>query len=260
MATPGLGHKGAIKLAKKYGFQGVDIRCSLNYWGEVTEETDEAVLRQIAGDFRAAGIAMPGVLCYNKVQNEEPDCWQRLAKDLAHLLAMGARLGAGAVRVFGGYAKGEQTMDEFTANWAEAIRRTLDENNAPVDIILQNHNKSYNAREAVKLAETVDHPRFGLAFSPDHCLIQKEEGIEEIFEAARPWTKELYVSDVKVVEGKHKTVFPGEGDLPLADIVRHFDDTDFDGYYCFKWEKIWIKDLPDADEALPVFVKFMDAV
>ena len=259
MATPDHDHRGAIELARAHGFQGVDIRCS-DFKGEVTPDTSQSELKRIADDFKRAGVTIPGVLCYNKVENEAPDCWERLAAELESLLATVEALGGGAVRVFGGYAKGEQTIGDFIAGWAAVIRDVLDRNDAPVNIILQNHNKSLNAREAIRLAESVDHPRFGLAFSPDHCLIQKECDVAEIIRAARRWTKELYLSDTAVKDGKCVSCLPGEGDVPLAEAVRCFEESDFDGYYCFKWEKIWTRNLPEADVALPAFASFMAGI
>ena len=34
-------------------------------------------------------------------------------------------------------------------------------------------------------------------------------------------------------------IFPGQGEVPLRETIAALDAAGFDGFYSFKWEKIW---------------------
>lgn len=259
MATPNLDHRGAIELALEHGMSGVDIRCS-DHLGEITLASTDADLAAVKADFAAAGLDIPGILCYNKIDPTKADCWETFAGDLERHLAIAEKVGAKAIRIFGGYAADGQSMDEFIRLSAKVIRAALEANPTAIGIIIQNHLRSYNAPETVRLAQAVDNPRFGIVFSPDHCLLMNDGAIANLLPAVAPWTKQVYIADMTVSDGKHSSVFPGQGDVPLRDTVRFFRERGFTGTYSFKWEKIWTAKLPDAEEALPHFLAFMRSV
>ena len=259
MATPEDDHLGAIELAKKLGFAGVDLRCS-DYKGEITTDMDDATLRAIGKDFADADIAIPSLLCYNKVQVDESDCWQLVRHELDQLLSIGAQIGVKSIRIFGCHAAKGECMSEFNDRWAEVLVAALEADDTGLDIIIQNHNKSHNAQQSAQLAQKVNSPRFGIVFSPDHLLWQNELetiSLPEVLELVAPWTKELYISDMLIDDAGKRSVLPGDGIVPLKETVDFFDNRGFDGYISFKWEKLWNKELPEAGEALPKFVQYM---
>ncbi len=54
-----------------------------------------------------------------------------------------------------------------------------------------------------------------------------------------------------------KLVLPGEGDIPIIQIVNKMISDGYDGYFSLEWEKKWHPDLPEFSKALEKFIKIM---
>jgi len=252
MATPDLDHTGAIALAREFGFDGVDPRCS-DHLGELRPDSTAQELAAVAADFASAGLAIPGLLCYCGLSADPPETWENTKAQIAHHLRIGAAINTETVRLFGGHWGTDDAREGFLESAARTIREVLDADDSGVSFTFQNHKGSLNARDAAELAGRVDSDRFGLAFSPDHCTAMGEEDFDGILDAVAPWTKEVYIADGT----ETGLCLPGEGIVPLRETIRFFEDRAFAGFYTFKYEKLWVPELPDAREALPQFVEFM---
>ena len=65
MGTPELNGKEAILLAKKLGFDGVDLRVS-DVKGELTINSTDSEIHELNKVFVGEGIKPAGLLCYGK--------------------------------------------------------------------------------------------------------------------------------------------------------------------------------------------------
>ena len=52
-------------------------------------------------------------------------------------------------------------------------------------------------------------------------------------------------------------VLPGEGDIPLREIVRAMEKDGYTGYFSLEWEKHWHPELPPIEEALASFTALL---
>jgi beta-glucosidase len=43
---------------------------------------------------------------------------------------------------------------------------------------------------------------------------------------------------------------PGEGDLPIREMVNYLNENGYDGYFSLEWEKKWHPELPVLEDAL----------
>jgi sugar phosphate isomerase/epimerase len=259
MGTPQLDHAGAIELALEVGFDGVDIRCA-DYLGEVRVDSPEKQLRQIARDFEAAGLQIPSVLCYHQISSASGGWCDEYAEHIASHLAIGAALGARAIRIFGVHPASGQGSDDLVQGSAGAIAAALSDESSGVGIVMQNHAGAGTALDALQIARRLDDPRFGLVYSPDHSFMYEATQGDELLPQIQPWTQQVYLADlVREAEGQ-RWVFPGEGEVPLRETIAQLDAADFDGFYSFKWEKIWNPDLPEPQVAMPHFVSFMGSI
>jgi sugar phosphate isomerase/epimerase len=138
MGTPALDHAGAIELALDLGFEGVDIRCS-DYLGEVRPSSTEKELARVGRDFEAAGLEIPSVLCYHQISSASGEWVREYAEHIASHLAIGASLGARAIRIFGVHPAPGQGPGELVGGSADAIASALSEGASAVAIVMQNH-------------------------------------------------------------------------------------------------------------------------
>ena len=259
MGTPELDHAGAIELALEVGFGGVDIRCS-DYLGEVRPSSLERELTRVGRDFERAGLEIPSVLCYHQISSAS-DGWSReYAEHIASHLAIGAALGARTIRIFGVHPAPAHDSGELVEGSAEAIAAALSGDASGVGIVMQNHAGAGTALDALEIARRLGDPRFGLVYSPDHSFLHEAARGSELLPEIHPWVRQVYVADLVREAGGQRWVFPGEGGVPLRETIAWLDAAGFEGFYSFKWEKIWNPDLPEPEIAMPRFIGFMGSI
>ena len=84
--------------------------------------------------------------------------------------------------------------------------------------------------ETLELLDNVNHPSVGLAFDTYH-LWREPRLLERIPELV-PFTGVVQVSDSRrAPQTDSDRCFPGEGRIPLTDIVRAFQQAGYDGYF-----------------------------
>jgi sugar phosphate isomerase/epimerase len=259
MGTPQLDHAGAIRLALEVGFDGVDLRCA-DYLGEVRPASSERELGQVARDFEAAGLEIPSVLCYHQISSASAGWPGEYAGHIQSHLAIGAALGARALRIFGVHPAPGQGSEEVVRGSAEAIASVLSDDTSRVGILMQNHAGAGTALDAVEIARRLDDPRFGLVYSPDHSFMHEAIHGGALLPQIQPWTHQVYVADLVREGDGQRWVFPGQGEVPLRETIPALDAAAFEGFYSFKWEKIWNPDLAEPEVAMPQFISFMGSI
>jgi sugar phosphate isomerase/epimerase len=259
MGTPQLDHAGEIALALELGFDGVDIRCA-DYLGEIRPSSSEQELTRVRRDFEAAGLEIPSLLCYHQISSASEGWPREYAEHIARHLAIGAALGARAVRIFGVSPAPGHGSGDLVERSAEAIAAALSGDDSGVAILMQNHAGAGTAQDALEIARRLGDPRFGLVYSADHAFLHEAARGAELLPKVHPWTRQVYVADLVREGGGQRWVFPGEGEVPLRETIAWLDAAGFEGFYSFKWEKIWNPSLAEPEVAMPRFIAFMESI
>jgi sugar phosphate isomerase/epimerase len=55
-------------------------------------------------------------------------------------------------------------------------------------------------------------------------------------------------------------VFPGQGQLPLAEAIQLLKANGYDGWLVFEHEKRWHPILPEPEAAFPAFAQWVDSL
>jgi sugar phosphate isomerase/epimerase len=259
MGTPDLSGVEAIQAARRYGYQGVDLRVS-DHKGELKVNSTPGEIAELRRAFDAEGIAPAGLLCYNETGSKDDLSWAKMEESLIRHLEIGAALGSPSIRMFGGRIDEYTSADEFIGRTADVLRSVFRKDRSDVQVLLQNHGGSCNFMQGVELMGRVGHERFGMVFSPDHCLMMGED-MNEVCVAARFASRQLYLADVVRATGPAAKrpfhgVLPGKGIVPLKRAYDAIGGSAFAGWISFKWEKIWQDDLEGPEVALPHFVEW----
>ena len=255
MATPGLGVLNSVKLAGKYGYDGIDLRVS-DYMGELTPQASGKELLEVKNILASEGIRLSGLLCYNKSGGMGDAARQEMKEDIQRHLEIASILESPSIRIFAGNPEESENIDDSIKKTADTILEALRQDKTEVKILLQNHSHSFTLKQAVNLAEMVDSPLFGIVFSPDHCVLQKEDP-RGFYGLVKKHSKQLYIADLNLEGSEYKSVLPGKGVVQLKDAYEIIGGADFDGWVTFKWEKIWHKELEEPDIALPFFREYI---
>ncbi|HHW31366.1 MAG TPA: sugar phosphate isomerase/epimerase [Clostridiaceae bacterium] len=254
MATPDRSSVEVIQMAKRYGYQGVDMRLG-SYKSELQMDSSIKAIRELRNIFDTEGILPSGLLCYAELDKKEPSCWEKFRDEIYRCLDISFELGSPSIRIWLSSPKQFDDSYGYIHRAVEMLAEILDKDKSGVSIILQNHRKKVTALELAEIITKVGSPRLGMAFSPEHSVIGNEN-LNEVCNAVRPFTKQLYIADVKLRDSEYTDVLPGKGDVPIGEIYDTFGGENFKGWVTFKWEKIWAKDLEEPEIALPYFVQF----
>lgn len=254
LGTPDWSNEAVVQGAKRFGYKGVDLRCASGR--NVSVDSPPKELEALKRLFDANGIEISSLLAYNLRGDKREAGWDAVTQDIIAHVELANRLGVANVRVNAGSPSEESNWVAYLDGFAMALRRTLAEAGG-VTLNMQNHPGAPNVAQVVRLAEMVDDERFGIGFSPDHCIDMGEDVIEAA-KLAAPWVRQLHLADrVRLPDGKLKACLVGEGIVPNREVLDVLRGRGFDGWVSFKWEKPTYPDLPDADVALPHFIAFI---
>lgn len=257
MATPDLNGFEAIKLAKKYGYDGVDLRVSSSK-GELTENSTIREIHELKNAFLSEGIKPSGLLCYNTKGDNEPKSWNSMRDSILRNLEIAYELGSESIRIFAGNPNSFEDPNAYIRKTAETILEVLERDKTDTKILIQNHNSGFKAMECSQVIKIVNNKRFGLVFSPDHCLLEHED-MTQVLDSVKDITGQFYIADLKLPKDGKKPidVLPGKGDVEIERCYHALGGISFSGWVTFKWEKIWNPELEPADVALPYFIHYM---
>lgn len=257
MATPGMNVREEAGLARKFGYKGIDLRVS-DHLGEIKLASSSSELKEVRDILNSEGISLAGLFCYNSCADTDKNSWSGMKESILRHLELAAVMGSPSIRIFAGDPLKQSDQEGYIKRTAEVIGEVLDTDGTEISIVLQNHLNGFSASQGIAMAEMLGNGRFGLAFSPDHCLLMGEEP-EKIGGMLKKHAKQMYLADLLINEEGHRCILPGKGTVPLQDAFRIVGGSSFEGWITFKWEKIWHPELENAEVALPYFMEYMTA-
>lgn len=98
---------------------------------------------------------------------------------------------------------------------------------------------------------------FGIIWDIAHTTSQNG-GFCALLDEIYPYVRHIHIKDCKTMPGgSTKLCLPGQGELPIRDIVCELNSRGYDGYYSFEWEKLWHPELEEPEVAFMCFVEYM---
>ena len=241
--------------AKKFGYHGVDLRCTKD--GHVDPGMNSAKLKEIRGVFTDKGLELPCLCGYTRF-NFDND------KDLQENISLGKRnldiaaeLGSTHYRTFVGEAPKGADAAACRVRAVEGLRQIGDHGRkVGVRVGLETHDAWAEAKTALALAKDVGSERMAIVWD---VMNSWNQGVNLLETGTQLGALVEYVQlkDAKVgpKTGDRKYVLFGEGDLPHGDFVKALKVLNYNGWICFEWEKMWHPEIEEPEVALPHFVR-----
>lgn len=259
MASPDWDGITAIKKAREYGYQGVDLRVS-DHLGELKSSSTDAEITALKQVFEGEGIIPSSLLAYNVKVTADPGSWGKFEDSVLCNLAVGTKLGSPWVRIFIGNPAVSPDHEGFVRRAAEVLARVLAKDGSPTSLLIQNHVGGVGIGDILGMMRQVNSPRLNLVLCPANAAQMNEEFMG-LLPGLRATLPQVYIADLSSGKdeksGHYNTVLPGEGFLDYKQIGRALGGHQFKGWTTFKWEKIWNPGLPGPEVALPHFVSYI---
>lgn len=232
-----------IGLARDHDISSLELRCAQGQL--IAPDSAPEDVARLAATLDGAGLRVVCLASYVRLTGGADQ--QRLLSDV---LDRATALGAPAVRVFGGET-GEPPDDELR----RAVRTLADA--APyaedlgVSILLETHDAFLTGDRVARVLEAVDSPAIGAVWD----VVNPWRAGEPVDETARrlaPWVRHAQLKDV-ATPADLRPVLPGQGTVPLGNMLRALRRIGYAGPLSLEWERAWYPDVPPLDEALTAF-------
>jgi sugar phosphate isomerase/epimerase len=179
-------------------------------------------------------------------------------KDRSELLAFGAwadSLGIPYIRVFGGGSWGKMITEAEYVHGVETIewwRKQRTHHGWKVDILLETHDAFSASEPCLNLIGRLSEA-LNLIWDTHHTWRLGGESPEVTWRQLAPFVRHVQVKDsVDRPSARHPYtyVLPGDGQMPLAEVMDLLGRQKFHGFVSLEWERHWHPYLPPLRDAL----------
>ena len=247
---------------RDYGYDGVDFR---GYLGTV-DVTRIAEFTTLVNDTRRrldeAGLETSGISSSITVCN--PDKLQDNLDEARRTIDLARALGTNNIRVFGGGDLQNNTREELARIGCDAVEQILALDGAEeMYWLFETHDNWVKAADCRLLLDNIPNPAFGALWDMGHTPRVGGETPAETYAAIGPRVGYVHVKDAAydpehplAMQDGWRYVFPGQGQLPLAEAVQILKSNGYDGWLMFEHEKRWHPTLAEPEEIFPVFAQW----
>jgi sugar phosphate isomerase/epimerase len=252
LGCPELSLRQICELLREFNLPGLEMRCvddrmDLPQWATAqgwTRRRAAALLAKHRIQFRVASSS------FKLVGNGE-----RSRAELLDFCRWADSWGARYVRVFGGGKWGQPLTDGDYAEAAEVVdwwQWEKKRRHWRLDLLLETHDAFSASAPCRHLLARLREP-IGVIWDSHHTWRLGGETPRESWAQLFPWIRHVHVKDsIAKPSARHPYtyVLPGDGEMPLEQVVEVLREHHFAGMVSLEWERQWHPYLPPLREAL----------
>jgi sugar phosphate isomerase/epimerase len=248
--------------ASEYGFDGVDFRGYLDTVDITLLPEFTSGAAQTRRMIEDAGLVTSGISSSITVCNA--DLLDRNLEEARRTIEVANAFGAENIRVFGGGDLETYSREELAKVGCDTVEKLLALDGAErLHWLFETHDHWIKSSDCRLLLDSIPNPAFGALWDIGHTPRVGGETPQETYAAIGPRVGYTHIKDA-VVDPDHpqamadgwRYVFPGEGQLPLADAVALLKSKGYTGWIVFEHEKRWHPDLPEPELAFPAYARW----
>ena len=242
------------------GFDGVELRTRED-GRHFMPDASIAQAREVGELFKESGSRVFSLLSYVRFGSTDPEELTANRETLLHVLDLADAAGADFVRVFAGQFGDTKTRAQALADAAEhLVPCCAKARQVGVRIAVETHDDWCDPVNIRALQERAGDG-FGVVWDFANAIRVTGKDVHEQFDGLRDSILYCHVKDwARAPDGKQHYVPVGTGEAPVKEVVRILKENDLDVFLSFEHEKMWHPELPDPEEALPAYVKFMRSI
>jgi sugar phosphate isomerase/epimerase len=256
LGCPGWSLEQILEALKANGYDGIDFRGlgdEMEIWRLPEFTTDIERTRQRIAE---AGLEVSGLSSGVHVLTESDEKRPRNAEEVAEYGKLCRQLGVGVIRIFGG-RYGQRTEAQAAAEMVDQLRSYSDTVGPEVTLAIETHDDFCKTDVLGEVVETTARDNVRVLWDLHHPYRIGGETPEQTYGHIGRYTVGTHIKDSRKTAEKFEYTLAGEGDVPLAEMIRLLQDGGYAGWFTLEWEKKWKPELPGAEEALPSYAKFL---
>jgi sugar phosphate isomerase/epimerase len=244
-----------LDFAAANGFSAVEIRCIL---GDLDlPNRPEFASDQIAATKKAIaahGLKISDLGSSSEMHHTDPDKRAKSLADAKRFIDLAERLDAPYVRIYGNKFEGpqEDCIRRVSAGMRELAVYAKPHN---VTVIIESHGDFVTSPILKQVLTQADHPNAALLWDAHHTFVSGHEEPEVTVRELGPWIKHTHLKDSVLVNGEAHYVLTGKGSVPVQRQMQALAAINYQGYFCFEWEKLWHPDIAEPEVAIADFAR-----
>ncbi|MCL2093182.1 MAG: sugar phosphate isomerase/epimerase [Treponema sp.] len=248
-----------IASAQKYGYGGLELRHvagTVRLW-ELPEFSSPAALEATKKKLDDAGLTVCGIGASGSFASSGLPHRRALMDDLKRWAEVAQGLNCPYLRVFGGPVPQGMSLPAARHSSAEGLSEAVPVMaKYGVTLLLETHDSFSMARDLLPLLRMVQGP-VGIVWDILHP-IRFGETLEDTWASLAPFIKHVHLKDSRIYNDRgFDYIIPGQGILPLPQMIRTLQRSGYQGWYSFEWERGWHPEIPHSDVAFPAYIEYM---
>jgi sugar phosphate isomerase/epimerase len=223
-----------LSIAKTYGYDGIEPRIDAGHKHGVEPGANQKYLQSVRE--KAADAKIKICCIASSCQFADADSFRANVDHARRVIELAHRVGAPAVRVFGGGIKSEAERSKSRDLIVEALSEIADEAaQAGVYICAETHDSWHDPRIMSNIMKQVNKPYIAVNWDIMHPVINNSATIEESFELLSPWIKHVHAHDGVISENGLRLKTIGEGAVDHKAAVKLLKNMGYGGFVSGEW-------------------------
>jgi sugar phosphate isomerase/epimerase len=247
-----------VESARLYGYNGVELRGAGRQ--HISLEVSPLERREIKKLFEDNGIEICCISAYTRFSSPVKEERDMNIETLVRYCELAREMGSGIVRSFIGNVPEGVKESEYMNYIPEALHSAGEKiKGLGVDVVIETHDYFSTGRlisEIIKRSESENIKALWDVWHPYRSGESPRETIGYLKDSLR----HMHIKDARRLYDNWQLVLPGEGDIPLVEIINLLKEIGYDGYLSFEWEKMWHPEIPEPEIAFPRYVEYMRSI
>jgi sugar phosphate isomerase/epimerase len=262
LACPAWTVEAAAEAVRRYGYDGIEWRLAD---GEpISPQTPAPVLRRLVAATRDYGLVVVGLDSSCRLVQPTASGAEVTAAEARFMIDLAVGLGAPAIRVFGGALANDQSVDDALPQAADLLRRLASYGTMrEVAVLVETHDEAWShSPHMAALIAAAAQPTAGVLYDVLHPYRAHESPGETLVQLGTS-VRLVHLKDAHRLASdpnRWELCMIGEGDLPLARVLKELRQRGYNGWYSFEWERHWHPELAEAEVVLPAASKALRAL
>jgi fatty-acyl-CoA synthase len=242
-------------MAKDCGFQGIELRGFGDDIFAYKKPFADENIKETVEFLKKRRLEIPCVSSGNCIKYADKK--EENIALLKKYIDFAAKAGSYFVRVLGDefpYESGE--VDDAVV--IDVLRSLIPyAEKAGVTLLVETNGVYADTKRLFNLLNELKSDNVGALWDAHHPFRFKGETPEKTIQNLGAYVKYVHIKDSVNQDGKVVYKLVGEGDLPIAGIMRALKSINYDGYVSLEWVKKYTPDLEDASIVFPHFTHYM---
>ncbi|MGC8972409.1 MAG: sugar phosphate isomerase/epimerase family protein [bacterium] len=258
LGCPNWDIKKIVDFARRYGYNGVELRGAGRQ--HISLEISPLERREIKNLFEDNGIEICCISAYTRFASPIKEERDMNVEALVRYCELAKEMGSSIVRSFIGDVPKDVSELDYMSYIPEALHKVGEKiENLGIDVVVETHDYFSTGRLISEIIKKTKSRNIKALWDVWHPY-KSGESPRETLEFLKPYLRHIHIKDAKKLDDSWQLVLPGEGDIPLVEIINLLKEVDYIGYLSFEWEKMWHPEIPEPEIAFPRYIEYMRSI